>query len=97
MIGQSFATCCFSATHISGPKSLKVVVNTKKMFSSKTEHLFGAATCVAEIRQASKICPIVFLLLSGLRKLLSKEEGSMDIQLLNWRYDYRHNDAQHND
>jgi len=48
---QIFNACCISATHISAPKGLAVVVNTKKTVNYKLEQHSGVETHVGELQQ----------------------------------------------
>ncbi len=48
-LGQIFENCRTSATCISVPERLTVVLHTKKFVQYKLKHLFGDETCVAEI------------------------------------------------
>ncbi len=57
IFGENFDACRISATPISAPKRLAIVLHTKKCSMLSETYIFGAEICVAEIRQASKISP----------------------------------------
>ena len=54
-IMSNFYACRISVTHISAPKRLAVIVNTKKLFNPNLKHLIGAEIRDAEKPQAAKI------------------------------------------